>query len=243
MWSRIWECLEAQFPAFVVDEWWGVSDPFARMAGAVLVQQTTWHNAAKALAQLQQTGWLHPAALSACTAEQLMPLIHSAGFQRTKAETLIRLASWLQAGGGISSLRGRFTMEELRGQLLSLKGIGPETADTILAYSFDLPTISGDAYARRLVERLQGRSATYANVRRQIMDELNGTHALQRLHGLIVEHGKMVCRKHQPACGRCLLQTICRYATERQAVPVFNGSSDSAPVAPIRQADVATQNE
>ncbi|CAJ1001921.1 MULTISPECIES: endonuclease III domain-containing protein [Brevibacillus] len=212
MWKRIYHTLERTFPSFTVDEWWGVTEPFARMAGSVLVQNTTWINASKALDRLEEAGLLEPAALAGETAERLAEVIRPAGFQRAKSAALLRLAGWVVEHGGVDRLR-RLTdsTDELRRQLLLLKGIGPETADTILAYALTRPTISGDAYTRRLWQRLTGEVLSYEQVRRAILAELTEAEDLRRLHGLIVEHGKAICAKRLPRCSACLFADDCRY--------------------------------
>ncbi len=213
MWTEVYRRLERLFPAFEVDQWWGITDPFERMAGSVLVQNTTWTNAAKALDALRQRGLATPERLAATDMDELAAVIRPAGFQQAKSGTLIRLARWVTARGGVPAIAasGQAT-EALRAELLQLKGIGPETADTILAYALKRPTISGDAYSRRLHLRLTGRDVGYDGIRRAILAELSGVEALAKLHGLIVEHGKAYCRKHSPQCSACPLATECAYA-------------------------------
>jgi endonuclease III related protein len=212
MWKRIYNTLERTFPSFAVDEWWGVTDPFARMAGSVLVQNTTWTNAEKALDRLREAGLLEPAALAGETAERLAEVIRPAGFQRAKSAALLGLAGWVLKQGGVDRLRRSADgTDELRRQLLLLKGIGQETADTILAYALNRPAISGDAYSRRLWQRLTGEVLSYEQVRRAILAELTEAEDLRRLHGLIVEHGKAFCLKLSPRCSACPFADDCRY--------------------------------
>jgi endonuclease-3 related protein len=211
MWRSIYEGLQTHFPAFTVDDWWGITDPFARMAGSILVQNTAWDNAAQALDRLKQAGWLDPDLLSRTSPEQIAEVIRPAGFQRAKSAALIRLSRWIVEKGGMAALRVDDTPTDcLRRELLRLKGIGPETADTILAYALERPTISGDAYSRRLYERLTGEPLSYEGVRRTMLNDLRETEELQRLHGLIVEHGKEICRKRQPRCASCLFAERCQ---------------------------------
>jgi endonuclease-3 related protein len=216
MWKQVYATLEAAFPSFHVDEWWGITDPFARMVGSVLVQNTAWTNAKKALRELEQAGMMNLDVMAVQSPERLAALIRSAGFHSAKSETLLRLAGWLASKGGIGRLlASEAPTNVLRQELLQLKGIGPETADTILAYALDRPTISGDAYTRRLALRLTGQRLSYEQVRRQIMQELSAAEELKRLHGLIVEHGKEFCQKRQPRCGRCPFREFCRFHWER----------------------------
>ncbi|WP_126425916.1 endonuclease III domain-containing protein [Brevibacillus marinus] len=217
MWKWIYKRLDEQFPDFAVERWWGVADRFARMIGAVLVQNTTWNNAAKALARLEEVGWLEPEALAARRPEEVMPVIRSAGFPQAKSGTIISLANWLKQHGGFAGLLARQkTTEQLRSELLFIRGVGEETADTILAYCLGLATISADAYTRRLYARMSGEELRYRPLRRMIMEELREPEHLARLHGLIVEHGKAICRKRQPVCHACTLRSRCLYAGQQQ---------------------------
>ncbi|WP_235828074.1 endonuclease III domain-containing protein [Brevibacillus migulae] len=209
----IYERLRGQYPTVTIDGWWGLDDPFARMIGSVLVQNTTWSNASKALTRMQGEEMLAADILARQTPEKLIPVIHSAGFQQRKAETIIRLSAWLVDLGGIDKAASTaLETEVLRRQLLSIKGIGEETADTILAYVFLRPAISGDAYARRLHERLTGERGTYGPIRSAMMAQLHTPDELGLLHALIVEHGKETCRKRSPQCSTCSLQPFCQHA-------------------------------
>lgn len=211
MWTWIYQQLQQQYPTLTIENWWGIDDPFERMVGAVLVQNTTWTNAAKAIECLRRHDMLSPEAIASRTAAELVPIIHSAGFQQRKAETIITLCSWLLRKGGLAFMQTNAAgTEELRHELLALRGIGEETADTILAYAFYRPTISGDAYARRLYERLTGERGQYGQIRTAILSQLQEWHALSLLHALIVEHGKWTCRKRDPVCVYCRLQEKCR---------------------------------
>jgi len=212
VWRMIYERLREQYPTVTIDGWWGIADPFARMIGSVLVQNTTWTNARKALTSMQREGMLIPEAVVRETPARLIPVIHSAGFQQRKAETIIRLSAWLLDQGGVDRVcSSEIQTDVLRQQLLSIKGIGEETADTILAYVFLRPTISGDAYARRLHERLTGEQGKYGPIRSAMMAQLYTWDELGLLHALIVEHGKETCRKQKPHCPMCSLQSDCQY--------------------------------
>ncbi|UFJ41871.1 endonuclease [Brevibacillus humidisoli] len=216
MWKWILKRLDEQFPDFTVDRWWGITNRYERMIGSVLVQNTTWTNAAKALASLREQGLLDPDVLGKLTFDQVVPVIHSAGFQQAKSRTILSLTHWLQRHDGFEGNLRQTATEQLRNQLLSIKGVGEETADTILAYCFERPTISGDAYTRRLYERISGQSLRYGDIRRLIMDQLTERDQLARLHGLIVEHGKTICRKREPMCSQCPLKQRCLYASTKE---------------------------
>lgn len=214
MWKFIYEKVSLVFPAFSVDSWWDITDQYARIVGSILVQNTTWTNATKALDNLRAANMLRPEELSVISVDQLASCIHSAGFQRSKSEAIRLISIWIGEQGGIDAiLESKETTEELRKQLLSIKGIGPETADTILSYVLGRPTISGDTYSRRLYERLTGESLTYEQARKQMLNSFKQTGELQRLHGLIIEHGKTICLRRRPQCMRCPMRQACRFFT------------------------------
>lgn len=214
MWRLIYDTLQKHFPAFDVDRWWGIPDPFARIAGSILVQNTAWNNAHRALERLAQEGLLEPEKLAWAVPERIADVIRPAGFQQAKSAALVRISRWIVERGGMAALlKADGPTDTLRRELLGLKGIGPETADTILAYVLGRPTISGDAYSRRLFERLTGQSLSYEEIRQQMRNDLQETEELQRLHGLIVEHGKAYCLKRKPRCASCLFADRCMAAS------------------------------
>jgi len=215
MWKQIYNTLEEAFPQFTVDEWWGISDPFERMAGSILVQNTTWSNAAKALESLRRHSLLSAGILAGSERESIGEMNRSAGFYRAKSAALISLSRWILQKGGIDKLlNSTEATDVLRGELLKIKGIGTETADTILAYALQRPTISGDAYSRRLYARITSQYLEYDELRRVMLNDFTKTDQLQRLHGLIVEHGKAFCKKKSPDCSNCPLQQECHFAKE-----------------------------
>ncbi|USG67509.1 hypothetical protein NDK47_09645 [Brevibacillus ruminantium] len=214
MWQSIYRQLERAFPDFQVESWWGMADPFSRVVGSILVQNTNWSNVVKALERMDAAGILFPEKLLLLSAEELQEIIRPAGFQRAKSACLLQISRWIVQKGGMEVIRkSNESGEQLRRQLLAMKGIGEETADTILAYALDRPSISGDAYTRRLWLRLTGESCTYGQIRMAIQAEIEELQDLQRLHGLIVEHGKEFCKKRQPQCGKCLFSEKCRSAS------------------------------
>jgi endonuclease-3 related protein len=122
--------------------------------GAILTQRTTWHNASLALANLKKTGLLSLRKIANLTdLVKLTDLIRSAGFYQSKPKRLFELCSFITKQYGNL---GNFSKEDLktaREKLLSLNGIGPETADTILLYAMDKLTFVIDEYTKRLVKR------------------------------------------------------------------------------------------
>lgn len=174
---------------------------FEVAVGAVLTQNTAWANAALAITALSREGLLAPAALAAAGRDRIAGLIRPSGYFNQKARRLQELAAWFERGPVPD-----------RGALLALRGIGPETADSILLYGFGLPFFVVDAYTRRIFSRLGLIRGTepYERVRELFEGHLEADPALyNEYHALIVEHAKRRCGVRRPSCGGCPLGTMC----------------------------------
>ena len=188
------------------------AQPIDVIAGAVLVQHTTWQNAERALASLRAAGALDIAALAALPEERLAALIRASGTHNLKARRLRALGATVLAAGGLAAFL-RLPHDELRARLLSTHGIGEETADAIALYAAGQPVFVIDAYTRRLCARLglgPGERAPYTAWQRFFHDSLPDlvTEMAQRYHAWIVLHGKARCRL-RPDCPACPLLAIC----------------------------------
>ncbi len=187
--------------------WWPAEDAFEVIAGAVLVQNTAWDNAARAVAALRAGDHLTPDRLVALSVGQLQRLIRPSGTYRVKARRLKNLALALVGIGGVAGLEGMSTTTARR-FLLAVNGVGAETADAILVYALHRPAFVVDAYARRLWRRLTGSEAADDLLRAGAENTLRTSAALGELHALIVAHGKQHCRR-QPRCAGCVLRGDC----------------------------------
>lgn len=193
------------FPPITSDE------VFEIAAGAVLTQNTSWNNAASALDNLISAGLLSPDRLNKLSREQLAELIRPCGYYNQKSERLKGLAEAFCRGisedGKVRS--AVFT----RSRLLEMKGIGPETADSILLYAFDKPYFVIDAYTRRILSRITGNAdienADYEKMRICIQKVFQtNIIKMQEFHALFVIHAKKFCLKKEkcsgcPAAGFC----------------------------------------
>ena len=198
--------------------WWPAETPFEMAVGAILTQNTNWRNVEKAIANLREAALLSPAGLEAVEPSRLEELIRPAGFFRQKAERLQLLSGYLgeHHQGRLEEML-RQPLDRLRPELLSLKGIGPETADSILLYAGAHLSFVVDAYTRRIFTRvglLHG-AESYAEIRSFFMSELPAEVALyNEYHALIVAHAKEHCRT-KPLCAGCPLGVGCRYLLDR----------------------------
>ncbi len=148
--------------------WWPAETPFEIIVGAILTQNTSWTNVERALTRLRDAGLLTVAGIQATQLANLQELVRSSGYYRQKAQRLKDFVAFLDAGYG-GSLQNMFATptDQLRSELLSLKGIGPETADAILLYGGNHTVFVVDAYTHRILERhgAVNRSAKYDEIR------------------------------------------------------------------------------
>jgi len=191
------------------EDWYGKTRDEI-IIGTMLTQNTNWHNVEKALANLRQAGLLSLPALSRANAEDLAALIRPCGYHHQKAQRLINIAGHLQIEREITDWAAFRTL------LLSLHGIGPETADSILLYAYHHPVFVIDAYTQRVFQRL-GICQTnypYHALQQWVMEHLPPDNELYGdFHRLIVMLAKSACLK-QPRCQICPLADMCSHEAE-----------------------------
>jgi len=192
--------------------WWPAETPFEVCVGAILTQNTAWSNVEKAIIALKQSGIMTPETLHASDPQQLAQLIRPAGYLNVKSQRLKAFMTWLFLNHQ-GSLERMFSgdWQELRAELLRVRGIGPETADAILLYAGNKATFVVDAYTRRLFQRLGllREDAGYEQTRAMFMNTLPEDVALfNEYHALIVEQCKRFCRA-KPLCNGCPLCDVC----------------------------------
>jgi endonuclease-3 related protein len=196
--------------AYGRQQWWPADDVFEMMLGAILIQHTAWANASRAIDNLKSAELLAPGPLDAAGLQRLATLIRPAGTYRVKARRIKAFVRWYRSSGEFSVLRALPT-GALRESLLSVHGIGPETADDILVYAFDRPVFVVDGYARRLFARygLASGDEKYAEIKARVEAGFpRDAAALGEFHALIVEHGKRSCRP-KPLCESCRVRDRC----------------------------------
>lgn len=198
---------------FGPQHWWPGDTPFEVAVGAILTQNTNWSNVEKALDNLKQAGCFSAAQLYALPQERLAEHIRPAGYFRRKAERLRHFLTWLceEYGADLSNLASLSTAS-LREDLLAIKGIGPETADSILLYALERPSFVVDTYTARIAVRhgLIEPPFDYHNLQALFVDHLPQEVALyNEYHALIVATGKHFC-KPKPRCEGCPLSELPR---------------------------------
>ena len=204
--------------------WWPGDGPFEIMVGAVLTQNTAWSNVEKAIANLRRAGALDAGVIADLPQARLARLLTPAGYFNIKARRLANFCRWYLEQGGYRRLR-YWPTGRLRRRLLSVNGVGPETADDMLLYAFHRPVFVIDAYTRRIFSRLglvdhdlayEALRETFESALQQALRGRAGRRRLVRLyneyHALIVAHGKDVCRV-RPRCDGCCLARYCPAST------------------------------
>lgn len=194
---------------FGPQHWWPGDTVSEIMIGAILTQNTNWKNVEKAIKNLKSEGLLSVTAIHSLNEKALAEVIRPAGYFNIKARRLKNLASYIieRYEGNVSQLLTEHT-QTLRQGLLSIKGIGPETADSILLYAARRPVFVIDAYTYRILYRhgMAEDQAAYDELQALFMDHLPEDPGLfNEFHALVVRAGKQYCRK-RPLCDTCPLE-------------------------------------
>jgi endonuclease-3 related protein len=199
LYQRLWEVWGPQ-------DWWPGDTPFEVAVGAILTQNTNWGNVARAITALKDRDLLTPQALQALPETELAQLIRPSGYYNLKARRLRNFLHFLAQHFENSMARmAAADLTSLRPALLNIKGVGPETADSILLYALDKPTFVVDAYTFRILSRhdLIAEGCAYEELRQLFMEHLPARVPLyQEYHALLVRLGKEWCRP-QPRCATC----------------------------------------
>lgn len=200
---------DALHRAYGPQHWWPGDGPTEIVIGAILTQNTNWQNVEKAIAQLRAAGLIDWAALRDVAIERLAELIRPAGYYNVKARRLKNFVNWLWTSydGELGKLCA-VPLERLREELLSVNGVGPETADSILLYALERPSFVVDAYTARLARRhrMIDENADYESLKAMFEDHLPSDATLfNEYHALIVAVGKRHC-KTRAQCKGCPLE-------------------------------------
>jgi len=195
--------------AFGPQHWWPGDTPFEVIVGAILTQNTAWTNVEKAIHNLKKAKLLTPGKLHDLSQDEIAKYIRPAGYFNIKAKRLKHFLNYLfdNYGGNLKKMFKKRT-DALRRELLSVNGIGPETADSILLYAGNHPVFVVDAYTKRIFSRHQvvKTDADYHNIQELFMKNLpHVVKMFNEYHALIVKAGKDFCRTRKPMCSRCPL--------------------------------------
>lgn len=200
---------------FEAQNWWSSETRYEVVIGAVLTQNTSWRNVEKALENLKEEHLIDEYKILNTDIEKLKELIKPAGFYNIKSERLKNITKYIidnyKSTDNLAKIENDIYI--LRNELLSIKGIGKETADSILLYALDKPIFVIDAYTRRIFSRLGliDKNADYDEIRLVFENNvLQDVNIYKKYHALIVELGKNYCKKKNPQCDKCPLCLLCK---------------------------------
>ena len=197
------------YSEFGPQHWWPAENSFEVIIGAILTQGTNWLNVEKAIARLKAKNALEPGKLFRMSSAKISALIKSSGYHNIKAGRIKEfLKFFFRVYQGDLKRMSQEEALKLRKLLLSVKGIGPETADSILLYALNKPVFVVDAYTKRIFSRhgLIKEEAGYSEVQDIFMRNLkDNAKMFNEYHALLVRLAKDYCRKLDPKCGICPL--------------------------------------
>ena len=180
--------------------------------GAILTQNTSWKNVEKAMANLNKNNLIDIKKILKIKNEKLAQIIKSSGYHNQKAKKLKNFCDFvLKNYNGKLRLLFKNGIGRLRSELLSINGIGPETADSIILYAAKKPIFVIDAYTKRIFGRIGFRQKSYDEFQELFMGSLPHSERLfNECHALLVELGKNICKK-EPLCTSCPINKYCSY--------------------------------
>ncbi|WGS64956.1 endonuclease III domain-containing protein [Marinitoga aeolica] len=195
----------------IPEGWWPGDNEFEIMIGALLTQNTNWNNVEKSLDNIKKRNLMNPESLYYLPINELEELIRPSGFYTVKAKYIKNLLEWFKTYNFSFEVINKKEKEILRNELLNIKGIGKETADSILLYAFNKLSFVIDAYTKRMFSRLGlNIKVDYDTYKNFFENNLPKDIMLYKnYHGLIVEHSKNICKK-KPLCENCKLKFLCK---------------------------------
>ena len=216
--ERLMEIYEHLYRRFGPQNWWPGDTTLEVCLGAILVQNTSWANAARALENLKCEGLLTEGALGKVPQARLARLIRPARFFNVKAKRIKGFIAYLSKHfeGDLDHFL-RLPTGQLHEKLLCLDGVGRETADSITLYAAERPVFVVDAYTKRIFSRLgyfeasKNGEADYLALQVRLTAHLpRDTSLFNEYHALLVRLGHTCCRP-TPKCEECPLRSLCPY--------------------------------
>ncbi|MCG8325520.1 MAG: hypothetical protein MI673_08385 [Thiotrichales bacterium] len=205
--KQLLELYQRLYKSYGPQHWWPARSRFEVMVGAILTQNTAWTNVERAITNLKKAHCLHAEALLELRDKQLAHHLRPSGYFNIKTRRVKSFCRWYLESGQYRRLKNLHT-DALRNELLSVNGIGPETADDILLYAFERPVFVIDAYTRRLLARLGWADGDehYETLRAAFETALDPDTALfNEYHALIVRHAKEKC-SGKSDCRHCYIE-------------------------------------
>ncbi len=213
--DRIMEIYQILLKEFGHQGWWPAESTFEIILGAILTQAVAWKNVERALDCLKANDILSVEAILNLPEDELGELIKPTLYHRQKAKKLRIVMDYMQKNYQSDfAIMFQESQDKLREELLSLWGIGPETADSILLYAGNYPVFVVDRYTCRIFYRLGlvPESVSYAQMQSYMQDRLpKDVQLYNEYHALLVALGANYCKKKHPLCSQCPIILICNY--------------------------------
>lgn len=199
--------------------WWPAESPLEVITGLILVRNSQWPVAERVLHRLKSENLLQLTHLKKLPEDQLLDLIRPVGRQKAKAALIRHFVAEISEkwNGFLMPFLSRET-KIVRDDLLTMPGIGPETADMILLYAANHPICPVDDFTKRIFVRhgLIDEKTSYDDISRKIFDVFgHNTFLFNELHALFVQTGRDFCLKSNPKCGPCPLNLGKRFPNLR----------------------------
>ena len=210
--SVLLEIYHRLFKEYGPQHWWPAETPLEVILGAILTQSVAWTGVERALNNLKEAGYVSIQALQDIPEDELATLLRPSGYFNAKAKKVKAFIQhlWDNYDGNLGSMLSR-EITDLRPELLSIHGIGEETADDIVLYAAGQPSFVIDSYTRRVISRLgmAPSKESYGSYQSVFHEGLPSEPDLfNEYHALLDEHAKVTCRK-QPLCAACCLRDMC----------------------------------
>ena len=210
--NKIIKIYTTLYKSFGPQHWWPGETPFEIMIGAILTQNTNWKNVEKAISNIKNKDLLDPFKLNSISNNELQTLIKPSGFYRLKAKRLKNFLEYFikDFNGSIENMK-KLDRDKLRDYLLSIKGIGKETADSIILYALSKAIFVVDTYTQRILSRhnLIKLGEDYELIQSIFHNTLpENVKLFHEYHALLVKIGKEFCFKNSPLGDKCPLKHL-----------------------------------
>jgi endonuclease-3 len=202
--------LEKKFASNNDDHW--VNEPFHTLIATILSQNTSDLNSHRAFLKLLEHFDVKPEVLADLKPEDIKPVIVSAGLSNIKSHRLIEVSKEVlkRLGGDLNNIF-KFPLDDAREALMSIKGIGPKTADVVLSFVGGYPVMPIDTNIFRIVERIGfSKGRNYERTRRAL-ELLIPTEKLKEAHLHLIRLGREICKPKKPMCPICPINSLCNY--------------------------------
>jgi endonuclease-3 len=186
-------------------------DAFESLIVTIISQNTADRNTERAFETLSKEFKISPEALANAELSQIEEAIKNGGLYKSKAKTIKCAASGIleKYHGSMQPILS-LPLEQARETLMNFSGVGPKTADVVLLFSANQPTIPVDTHVNRVAKRLgiAPEKGNYEAVRKSLQTLFDPADYLA-VHLLFIVHGRKTCKAPRPLCKQCHINVYC----------------------------------